>query len=47
MIKITTDLEQKVYEIKTVIDNGASPIFIPRKHHYNANNKRKKGKKKL
>ena len=47
MIKIITDLEQKVYEIKTVIDNGASPIFIPRKHHYNANNKRKKDKKKL
>ena len=47
MIKLITDLEQKVYEINSVIDNGASSIFIPRKHHYNANNKRKKGKKKL
>lgn len=25
---------------------NTTAIFIPRKHHYNANNKRKKGKKK-
>lgn len=42
MKKLITDLEQKVYEIKSVIDNGASPIFIPRKHHHNANNKRRR-----
>lgn len=33
MKKIITDLEQKVYDINSVIDNGAGPIFIPRKHH--------------
>lgn len=28
------------------IERNTDAIFIPRKHHYNANNKRKKGKKK-
>ena len=27
-------------------EHNTDAIFIPRKHHYNANNKRKKGKKK-
>lgn len=27
-------------------ETDPQPIFIPRDHHYNANNKRKKGKKK-
>ena len=34
--------EVKMPELKTIPQG----IFIPRDHHYNANNKRKKGKEK-
>lgn len=30
----------------TSVDNYPKGMFIPKDHHYNANNKRKKGKRK-
>ena len=33
-------------ELKFVLRKYPKAMFIPKDHHYNANNKRKKGKKK-
>ena len=33
-------------EVKDFVSEVPNGVFMPRKHRYNANNKRKKGKKK-
>ena len=36
-----------VFDVKYALNNSyPQGMFIPKDHHYNANNKRKKGKKK-